>query len=690
MVSGLDGGGDAVCNDYGIGAYPTFILIAPDQSIVEQDIWPVSTSADLTTPITNDGGIQQACPPALDADFQGVPTTIGAGGSVNFTDLSTGTITTWSWSFPGADVTSSTAQNPTGIVYSTPGTYSVSLTVGDGTSTDTETKNNYITVTAPTTLFADFSGNPTSILQGQTVDFTDQSLNGPPTSWNWTFQGAVTTSSTVQDPFGIQYNVPGVYDVTLQVSDGTNTHSTTKSMYINVIDTTLLPEVDFSSDFTTVFVGGSVNFYDLTSALPDTWTWYFPGSSTATSSVQNPTVITYPTVGVYPVTLVAGNFLGTDSLTKTDYITVIDNSSLGPLEADFTADGSRLIVQGGTVSFHDLTIGYPTNWQWSFVGGIAASSTDQHPVDILYTTPGFYDVALIVDNGMYSDTMIKEDYIIVTSEPWQDPNGFCDTVSNLTASDIPLSFRHLTPDTWGYFPGHNGYTIRAYADKFTNYTFSQINGVLIPVVKAFSAASGAKVRFIVWEVDSNGFPGNEITYQDKLISSFSPYIYHSVMFDTPAVVNGSFYVGYQIYYNTPVDTFVTYMAPDRGQGGENTLMIKKGTWKYPYEVLNDTLNTSLSIDLIGCLVKIEEIDDINSLRIYPQPSDYMITVELTDNFYSIKDIRLFDMLGRPQTFTVEDKEKQKIQLNITNLPAGIYVLQIMSGDKLISRKISVF
>lgn len=162
------------------------------------------------------------------------------------------------------------------------------------------------------------------------------------------------------------------------------------------------------------------------------------------------------------------------------------------------------------------------------------------------------------------------------------------------------------------------------------------------------------------------------------------------MFDTPAVINGSFYVGYQIYYNTPVDTFVTYMAPDRGQGGENTLMIKKGTWKYPYEVLDDTLNTSLSIDLIGCLVKIEEIDDINSLRIYPQPSDYMITVELTDNFYSIKDIRLFDMLGRPQTFTVEDKEKQKIQLNITNLPAGIYVLQIMSGDKLISRKISVF
>jgi cytochrome oxidase Cu insertion factor (SCO1/SenC/PrrC family) len=47
VVSGTEGGGDAVCTAYGIGAYPTYILIAPNQSIVEQDMWPISSAASF-------------------------------------------------------------------------------------------------------------------------------------------------------------------------------------------------------------------------------------------------------------------------------------------------------------------------------------------------------------------------------------------------------------------------------------------------------------------------------------------------------------------------------------------------------------------------------------------------------------------------------------------------------------------
>jgi thiol-disulfide isomerase/thioredoxin len=42
-ISG-DAGGTAVCTTYGITAYPTFILIAPDKNIVVQDMWPFSTT----------------------------------------------------------------------------------------------------------------------------------------------------------------------------------------------------------------------------------------------------------------------------------------------------------------------------------------------------------------------------------------------------------------------------------------------------------------------------------------------------------------------------------------------------------------------------------------------------------------------------------------------------------------------
>jgi thiol-disulfide isomerase/thioredoxin len=44
VVSGLGGGGQAVDIAYGISAYPTFVMIAPDRSIVSQDIWPFSAS----------------------------------------------------------------------------------------------------------------------------------------------------------------------------------------------------------------------------------------------------------------------------------------------------------------------------------------------------------------------------------------------------------------------------------------------------------------------------------------------------------------------------------------------------------------------------------------------------------------------------------------------------------------------
>lgn len=48
-VSGTQGGGNAVVTSYGIGAFPTFILIAPNKSIVEQDMWPISSPADFDT-----------------------------------------------------------------------------------------------------------------------------------------------------------------------------------------------------------------------------------------------------------------------------------------------------------------------------------------------------------------------------------------------------------------------------------------------------------------------------------------------------------------------------------------------------------------------------------------------------------------------------------------------------------------
>ncbi len=78
------------------------------------------------------------------ADFSGTPTFGYASLTVDFTDLSSGNPDLWSWDF-GDGGGSSTSQNPT-YIYSTAGTYTVTLTASNACGSDGEAKTGYITV----------------------------------------------------------------------------------------------------------------------------------------------------------------------------------------------------------------------------------------------------------------------------------------------------------------------------------------------------------------------------------------------------------------------------------------------------------------------------------------------------------------------------------------------------------------
>jgi len=99
--------------------------------------------------LLNSSGINCAAAPLI-ADFTESATTISAGQTITFTDASSGpnTINSWAWNFTGGTPSSFNGQSPSAITYNTPGTYTVSLTAGDGSSTDTKTKTQYITVQA--------------------------------------------------------------------------------------------------------------------------------------------------------------------------------------------------------------------------------------------------------------------------------------------------------------------------------------------------------------------------------------------------------------------------------------------------------------------------------------------------------------------------------------------------------------
>ena len=102
---------------------------------------------------------------------------------------------------------------------------------------------------------------------------------------------------------------------------------------------------DFNASATAVAIGGSVNFTDASwGAHLTNWSWTFEGGQPTTSNEQNPTVV-YNATGSFDVTLSVTNSDGqTETITKTDYITVseqynMSNTTISTCSAIFYDDG---------------------------------------------------------------------------------------------------------------------------------------------------------------------------------------------------------------------------------------------------------------------------------------------------------------------------------------------------------------
>ena len=361
------------------------------------------------------------------ANFSGTPTSGCNSITVNFTDLSSNTPTSWSWTFTGGVPATSTLQNPT-IVYSTPGTYNVTLVATNASGSDTRTYSSYITVNSCPPPTAYFYGTPTTLCAGQQVAFFDTSTNSP-TSWSWTFPGGTPATSTLQNPV-VTYSAGGVFNVTLTATNAYGSNTLTRTNYITVNNCPPPPVANFTGAPTTLCAGNTVTYTDLSTNSPTSWSWSFPGGTPATSIAQNP-VITYSAAGVYSATLVATNASGSNSFTRTNYITV--NTCAAPV-ANFSG-WPTTICSGQSVNFTDLSTNSPTSWSWTFPGGVPASSTAQNPT-VNYAVAGSYNVTLTATNGFGNNTLTMTGYINVNSCP---PTG-----TGLLVNDGSLIYVQMT------------------------------------------------------------------------------------------------------------------------------------------------------------------------------------------------------------------------------------------------------
>lgn len=295
---------------------------------------------------------------------------------VNFTDASLNNPLNWYWDFN--DGFSSTEQNPIHN-FITNGEYLVCLTAGniEGENTSCQTVVIENNINTPIADF-NYSGDPI-------VTFNDLSANTPD-AWFWDFGDGITT--TEQNPIH-HYTTNGTFNVCLTAENiaGNNTICQTITITQNLV--TPITAFNFSGDPTVIFSDASSN-------EPDTWNWNFGDGNFST--LQNPEH-TYLNNGIYEVCLTAGNAAGSAELCQN--ITI---ASYAAPVTEFSFTGTP------EVSFTDLSIDVPAEWNWNFDDG--ATSNEQNPTH-LFTENGTYNVCLTAGNMHGANTICH--YVIISS-----------------------------------------------------------------------------------------------------------------------------------------------------------------------------------------------------------------------------------------------------------------------------------
>jgi PKD repeat protein len=138
--------------------------------------------------------------------------------------------TSYQWTFAGGTPSSSTLQQPGNVVFSTPGTYTISLKVGNGRVSYTKDT----TVTVLPDLTNDFNINWAADDNDMEVPFTASLKNNSvsATSYKWTSPGGSPSSSSSSSPI-VSYSSPGTYNISLTAAN--DKKSLTKSQTITLL-----------------------------------------------------------------------------------------------------------------------------------------------------------------------------------------------------------------------------------------------------------------------------------------------------------------------------------------------------------------------------------------------------------------------------------------------------------------------
>ena len=167
------------------------------------------------------------------------------------------------------------------------------------------------------------------------------------------------------------------------------------------LNTTYVPTLtsSFSSDATTICKNGCINFYDNSVNPATSWSWTFTGATPSSSSQKNPTNICYSDTGSFSVSLTVTNTISNDSKTITDYVKVMDCTSINEVENDKYVkifpnpnNGSFSIEMSNSKGFKEVNI-------YNLIGELVYTNSKlQKQYKITELPKGTYMVEIVYSN----------------------------------------------------------------------------------------------------------------------------------------------------------------------------------------------------------------------------------------------------------------------------------------------------
>ncbi len=395
------------------------------------------------------------------AAFAASSTQVCSGTPINFTDQTSFTPTSWSWTFTGGTPGTSTAQNPTGIVWNTPGTYNVTLTATNANGSSSTTQ--VITVMGVT---------PAPLVEGF------QPTTFPPTNW-------VSNNINNDGMFFVRTAAAGGF--------GTSTASMKFDNYNNNVagarDEILTPRINFTgytnlqmtfdvayarydatySDSLEVLVSNNCGTYSqvyikggvaLSTAPDQTATEFVP--SAAQWRTETVSLTTYNGTGSLQVI-----FRNRGRYGQSYYIDNINISgtpaSLPPTSA-FTASATT-VCAGTPVNFTDASTGSPTSWSWTFPSGTPGTATTQNVTGVVWNTAGTYTVTQTATNGNGSNSST----VVITVNAL--PTVATTTTNATICNGSSTSMTATGASTYVWNPGNlSGATVTVSPTTTTTYT----------------------------------------------------------------------------------------------------------------------------------------------------------------------------------------------------------------------------